>query len=207
MHKLLIKTRNSICISGLLLCLLGCQESGEIYVLSDSKGLEETSSEESAMEADDSQQSEVVSGDSSGEAELLYVFICGQVQEPGVYTLEPGSRVCDVIELAGGCLEDADIRVVNQAELLTDGSKIYIPAMGEVITETMELTESDGLVHLNRATKEELMTLPGIGEAKADSIIEYRENQGGFSAIEELMNIPGIKEGVFRRIQDYITVE
>lgn len=207
MHKLLKKTRCGICISGLLLSLLGCQESGEVYVLSDSNMTEKAFSEEGTIETENSLQSEVVSGEISQDAEKLYVFICGQVQEPGVYALEPGSRVCDVIELAGGCLEDADICVVNQAELLTDGSKIYIPAMGEVLTDTMEQAESDGLVHLNRATKEELMTLPGIGEAKADSIIEYRETQGGFSAIEELMNIPGIKEGVFRKIQDYITVE
>lgn len=207
MHKLLMKTRYSICISGLLLSLLGCQESGEVYVLSDSKMAEESFFEEDTVEAGGSLQPEATFGETSGEAELLYVFICGQVQEPGVYALEPGSRVCDVIELAGGCLEDADICVVNQAELLKDGSKIYIPAMGEVLTDTMEQAESDGLVHLNRATKEELMTLPGIGEAKADSIIEYRETQGGFSSIEELMNIPGIKEGVFRKIQEYITVE
>lgn len=165
---------------------------------------------ESAEEDRETEAADTTAGNSIPEAsteEECYVFICGQIQNPGVYRMNPGSRICDVIDAAGGCLETADICAVNQAERLTDGCKIYIPALGEIPVVLEETEASDGLVHLNRATREELMTLPGIGEAKAEQILAYREEHGGFSTIDELMNISGIKEGVFNRIQDYITVE
>lgn len=185
-------------LTGLLLTgLTGCGGQEEIFVLS------ETTASEQEEAQDMTEASAVSSTDSVDE---LCVFICGQVQNPGVYYLPPGSRVVDALALAGGCLDTADICIVNQAEQLTDGLQIYIPAVGE--TEAVSSEEaSDGRVHLNRADREELMTLPGIGASKADAILEYREVQGGFTTIEELMNIPGIKEGVFNKIQDYITVE
>lgn len=138
----------------------------------------------------------------------ICVFVCGQVKNPGVYRLEAGSRVCDAIEKAGGCLDTADKWAVNQAEILTDESRIYIPEPGEDIpAEEEKGTNHSGKISLNHASREELMTLPGIGESKADSILEYRELNGGFQTIEELMNIPGIKEGVFQKIQDCVIVE
>lgn len=142
------------------------------------------------------------------EPSEICVFVCGQVKNPGVYRLEAGSRVCDAIEKAGGCLDTADMWAVNQAEILTDESRIYIPEPGEDISaEEGNPSVQDGRISLNHAGKEELMTLPGIGEAKADSILEYRELNGGFKTIEELMNIPGIKEGIFQKIQDCVMVE
>ncbi len=185
-------------LAGLLVSgLAGCGVRDDIVLLSEP---ELPIQEEGTVTTEDQSVS------SESTADILYVFICGQVQKPGVYCLPSGSRIVDLIELAGGCLEGADICAVNQAEKLVDGSQVYIPAVGETETGASEVI-SDGLVHLNRADKEELMTLPGIGETKAELILEYRETRGGFATVDEIMNIPGIKEGVFRKIQDYITVE
>lgn len=205
MHRLYYIVKRCIWILGFSLCLTSCRNPGEIYPLRDSEAVEPEMLSENPEESEPVTQAE----EAEAKPEKLYVYICGQVQTPGVYTLDPGSRICDVIELAGGLLEDADDCAVNQAEQVTDGRKIYIPAAGEVLlTETQAYGGgADGRISINRATKEELMTLPGIGTSKAERIIEYRETQGGFSTIEELMNIPGIKEGVFQNIQNYITVE
>ena len=100
-----------------------------------------------------------------------------------------------------------NISDIFPGEIQHNSGKEDIPAIGEEVMSTEGEIVEDGLVHLNQATKEELMTLPGIGEAKAEAIVEYRGIHGGFSTKEELMNIPGIKEGVFLKIQDYITVE
>lgn len=184
--------------------LMGCDNRNDTFVHLDTEAsvTEENHGEENTGSTEVQPASEV-----STENEL-YVFVCGQVRNPGVYCVPAGSRICDAISAAGGCLETADDCIVNQAERLEDGDKVYIPAVGEewdLIDE--ETKEEDGLIHLNRATKEELMTLPGIGESKAEQILAYREEHGVFSSIEELMNISGIKEGVFHGIEDYITVE
>lgn len=132
---------------------------------------------------------------------FIYVYVCGYVKNPGVYPLESGARICDALESAGGVLNDGNQEALNQAEYAVDGQTIYVPG----ISEDMEVVDSDdGLVNINTADKEELMTLPGIGQSKADIIIQYRENHGSFQSIEDLMKIPGIKEGVFNKIKDYI---
>ena len=87
---------------------------------------------------------------------------------------------------------------MNQAQVLKDEAKLYIP--------TEQETEDSGKINLNMATKEELMTIPGVGEAKANQIISYREKNGSFSCIEDIMSISGIKEGLFEKIREYITV-
>lgn len=184
--------------------LLGCENRSGTFVRLDTA--ESVPEENHTAENTESTGMQPVS-EASTEHEL-YVFVCGQVRNPGVYCVPAGSRICDAISAAGGCLETADDCVVNQAERLQDGDKVYIPGVGEALDIPEEETKvQDGLIHLNRATKEELMTLPGIGESKAQQILAYREEHGGFSSIEELMNISGIKEGVFHSIEDYITVE
>lgn len=150
------------------------------------------------------------------------VYVCGAVVCPGVYTLEEGARIVDAVKMAGGMDAGADNNYVNQAMPLTDGQKIYIPLKSE--TEGMAFAQeaesgmygdadrsvsAEGTtsgISLNRATEEELMTLPGIGRAKAALIIEYREQNGGFAAIEDIMKISGIKEGMFNKIKDKITI-
>lgn len=148
--------------------------------------------------------------------ELLYVHVCGEVNQPGVYELTSGARVYQVIEMAGGMTSDAALDAVNQAAVLYDGQQLVIPSVLEWSEKDRE-TDSQGtanekassendLVNINEATKEELMTLPGIGESKAADIVAYRENQGRFLAVEDIMNVSGIKEAVFARIKDKITV-
>lgn len=140
---------------------------------------------------------------SETDGKILFVYICGSVLNPGVYELEEGSRIYDVINLAGGVLDDADIDVINQAEKITDGQKIYVPHFGENIR-TDE--NSGGLININTADEAGLTMLPGIGVARAKDIISYRESAGGFSRIEDIMNVTGIKEAAFNKIKDYICV-
>jgi len=145
---------------------------------------------------------------------MVCVYVCGEVQVPGVYEIPAAARVVDAVEAAGGMTEAADTEYLNLAETITDGQKIKVPSREEA--EELEASErrqekenqktKDGRVNINTATKEELMTLTGIGESKARDILEYREKHGGFSNTEELMQIPGIKSGVFQKIKDKITV-
>ncbi len=138
------------------------------------------------------------------ETDTVYIYVCGAVSAPGVYALPGGSRIFEALSLAGGLTEDADTTVINQAEPVTDGMMIRIPAQGEAAAEAAE--PSDGRINLNTATVEELMTLPGIGTSKAESIIAYREEHGAFRDITELMQIPGIKEGVFSKLKEKVKV-
>lgn len=148
---------------------------------------------------------------------LLYVHVCGQVKEPGVYQLEEGARIYDAVQLAGGFTEEAVEEAINLAKVITDGEQIRIPdhTEAEQFLEALEAeqvllearqTESS-LINLNTATKEQLMTLTGIGEAKAKDIIAYREEYGGFQNIEEIMKVPGIKEAAFAKIKNDIVVK
>lgn len=145
---------------------------------------------------------EVAEQSQKDESEIV-VHVCGAVKNPGVYHISRGSRVYEAIERAGGLKKDADASGINQAELLEDESQIYIPTKTE--QEKAQAAEG-GKVNLNTATKDELMTLSGVGESKADSIISYREDKGKFKKIEEIMEISGIKEGLFQKIKDDITV-
>ena len=130
------------------------------------------------------------------------VYICGAVKHPGVYRLHGDARVCDAVDAAGAF-------AVNQARLLTDGEQITIPRKGKK-SSTKGRTGTDdkvsGLVNINQADLAELMTLAGIGEAKAQLIIDYRTENGSFSSIEDIMKISGIKEGIYNRIKDQITI-
>ena len=165
----------------------------------------------------------------SSEAAHIWVHICGQVREPGVYELEAGSRVWDAVEAAGGFGEDAKPDAVNLAVVLEDGSKVTIPSAeeadqilrqeesgwyeaGEAAWSGTDGRASSGgadgsaLVDINRADASLLMSVPGIGQVRADAIVAYREANGAFRAIEDIMNVTGIKEGLFAKIKDYITV-
>lgn len=154
-------------------------------------------------------QSEIAEKEERKEEKMIYVYVCGAVTQTGVYELPQDSRVYEVIEKAGGFAENADISGINQAALLQDEEQIYVPAVGELEQTSQnegEEREKSGKINLNTSTKEELMTLPGIGESKADSIIKYREEQGKFQSIEDIKQIEGIKDGVFQKIKDLITV-
>lgn len=150
-------------------------------------------------------------------AEVCYVHICGAVARPGVYEMEEGQRIYQVVEQAGGYTQDAAVDYLNLAEPVADGMKLVVPTQEELLSEPGEnlygtaalrkpTAAEPAKVNLNTATKEELMGLSGIGEARAGDIIRYRENSGGFQAIEDIMKVPGIKDAAFQKIKDEITV-
>ena len=139
--------------------------------------------------------------------ESVVVYVTGAVLHPGVYEVGGNMRVSDAIEAAGGFKNNAAADYLNLAAQLSDGENITVPTKKEAkaLNKDDDSDESH-LVNINTAAKEELMTLPGIGESKADAIIAYRQENGGYRNIEELMQISGIKEGVYSKISEYITV-
>lgn len=149
---------------------------------------------------------------------VLYVHVCGAVVREGVYRMAEGSRVVDAITAAGGFLPEADSAYYNLARQLLDGQKIYIPTKEETkeINPAQRMEEVPGgtqedakekKINLNTAGKEELMTLPGIGEAKAEAVLDYRKRVGAFRAVEEIKNVSGIGEALFEQIKDRISAE
>lgn len=152
----------------------------------------------------------------------MIIHISGEVKNPGIVTLEMGSRIMDAIKKAGGATSEADLTQVNLAYELQDGQKVYIPNKKEQVTEY--ITESSGnnviidgknisnnegndtKVNINSANLNELDSLPGIGPALAQRIIDYREQNGNFQSIEDLQNVKGIGDSKFSDIKDNITV-
>ena len=181
-------------ISGLAF-LCGCDSRNAVYL--ETEQIEETEAAE-----------EVVPPAESEQIEVCYVYVCGAVVSPGVYELQAGSRVYEAIKSAGGLSEDADLGSINQAEYVTDGQMIKILTVSEAEngTENGNETASDGLLDINNASVADFMTLPGIGQSKAQSIVQYREQNGAFSSVDEIMKVDGIKEGVFNKIKDCIKV-
>ncbi|MGL5259010.1 MAG: helix-hairpin-helix domain-containing protein [Lachnospiraceae bacterium] len=150
--------------------------------------------------------------------EEIVVHIIGQVVNPGVYKMKQGERIVDVIKYAGGFLDDANKEALNLATKVVDGMKIIVPSIYDVLEENEEsyieykeeyLNENtaNGMVNINTADVATLCTLSGVGESRAKSIIAYREQNGAFKTIEEIMNVSGIKEGSFLKIKDSICVE
>ncbi len=140
---------------------------------------------------------------------MICVHVTGYVSVPGVYHVPEGSRVYEVIAMAGGFLDEADRDFLNQAAILSDGQKLRVYSVDESATvsqsaQNSSTEEETRLININIASKEELMSLPGIGESRAESIIAYREENGGFKAIEDIMNVSGIKDAAFSKIKKYI---
>lgn len=187
----------AVCAAVILLC--GCGGGDAVYLESAQTG--ETGTENVSREA----AAEAV----SGAEQTVFVYVCGAVENPGVYELPEGSRVYEAVELAGGMTDEASPDSLNLAECVADGQMLRIPTEEEAILEKEETSAAeadDGLLDINEADASGFMTLPGIGEAKADAIVRYREEHGDFSSIEELMNVEGIKEGIFNKIKDSIKI-
>lgn len=141
----------------------------------------------------------------------IVVEIKGEVNKPDVYILNQGSIVKDLIDMAGGLTDEANIDNINRAKELQNHELVIISNTNSIDEETIEgnvksAINNDGKVNINLATIEELMTIPGIGEVKANSIIEYRESNGGFKNLDELMNIDGIGEKTLSKISEKITL-
>ncbi len=156
------------------------------------------------------EEGSTVPKETSGE---IYVHVCGCVRKPGVYRLADGARVQQAIEQAGGFTKKADRVAWNLAEPLQDGVQIYVPSLEESKKGEQKETETnqnasakEGKININQASKEELMTLSGIGASRADAIIACREEKGSFASIEEIKDVDGIGDGIFRKIKDLITV-
>lgn len=183
----------------LILACTGCKSRAVLY-----------DSEETAEVQEETQEKGSDAGPDTGQEETLEkicVYVCGEVKNPGVYELEAGARVAEAVEAAGGMTEEAAESRLNLAEHMTDGQKIEVPSKEqEEQLKEEAFGQGSGLVNLNTASAEQLTTLRGIGESKAEDILNYREAHGGFRSIEELMQIPGIKERVFEKIKDQITV-
>jgi len=145
------------------------------------------------------------------EALTMMADIKGAVVNPGVYQINEGGRVIDLIELAGGLEQDADTAAINFALYVHDEMAVYVPRIGEEVKAVLpvQLGESagEGTVNLNSAESSELQTLPGIGPAKADAIIKHRETNGPFKSIEDLKEISGIGDKTFEKLKDLISVK
>ena len=142
-----------------------------------------------------------------GASGSIYVHLLGRVARPGLYEVSEGSRVVDVIAAAGGFAEDADPGVVNLARLLVDGEQLYVPAEGEIPPAGGTGEASiDGRVNLNTADTAALDTLPRIGPALAARIIAWREANGRFTAVEDLLAVSGIGERTLDGLRDLVTV-
>lgn len=138
------------------------------------------------------------------------VDVKGEVGKPGVYTVGIDDRVVDAIMLAGGFTEDADQNQVNLAQRVHDEMVVYIPKAGELtagneITQSSPTNQTNG-IQINRATLEEIQTLNGIGPSKAEAIITYREENGPFTSVDELLNVSGIGEKTLEKFKDDIVV-
>ena len=142
------------------------------------------------------------------EEKMIYVHIAGRVQSPGVYQIAEGTRLDELLKLA--VPEDMELvdRLFNRAELLKDGQKRYIPAEEEIQRAEINISEADdsSKVDINHADCAELMKLPGIGEKKAGEIINFREKNGNFKKIDDIINVTGIGNATFEKIKELITI-
>ena len=147
--------------------------------------------------------------------ETIMVDIKGEIQNPGTYELEIGNRIIDVINKSGGLTDDADIRSINLSEKLEDEMLIIIPSKEESVNNQPVINSKnntnvnqaqDSKISINTANVSTLMTLKGIGQKKAESIVEYREKNGLFKKIEDITNVSGIGNSIFDKIKDYIKV-
>lgn len=154
------------------------------------------------------------------ELPQVYIYVCGAVELPGVYSLEQGSRLYEAVELAGGLTADADENCLNMARQITDGEQVviltqeeaqarkeagtYTYPSGDTAQETG--TQDSGLVNINTATVTELTSVSGIGASRAQAIVDYREKNGRFGSIDDIKKVDGIKDGLFSKIKDKITI-
>jgi len=188
------KNFSLIILIALIIPIMACGMSNEATFYDEELNIEETM-EETITEPIENE-----------EEELVYVSILGCVQNPGVYVLKKGARMYEAINEAGGVIADGDISTVNLVGIIEDGTQIIIRPKQDGENAPAPGFGSDGKVNINTADSNTLCTITGIGPSRAKDIISYREKNGGFKKIEDIMNVSGIKEGTFEKIKDSITV-
>jgi competence protein ComEA len=142
----------------------------------------------------------------AGAAASVFVHVSGGVASPGLYVLPDGARVVDAVAAAGGFGPAADETAVNLARPLSDGEQLHVPAVGAVAAPTGPAVGGEGRVNLNTADAAALDTLPRIGPAMAARIIEWREANGRFTSVEDLLSVPGIGDKMLETLRDLVTV-
>ena len=148
------------------------------------------------------------SSESEIEEEYIFIHIEGCVNEPGLIKAPKGIRLYELIDLAGGTTDEADLSKVNLASIVVDAQKIYIPKIliYDDSEEKISSVTKEGIVNINTATLQELQILDGIGPAMAAKIISYRENEGYFTQIEDIKKVNGIGESKYNKIKGEITL-
>ena len=188
-------------LAGLGICIAGA-----LYYFGHGGTVTDISARQHTVEAGADVTHEAAQTEQADET-VICVHICGAVASPGVYELPDGSRISDGVAAAGGFSEEADTEYYNLALLLEDGMQVRIPTREEAESmRTAAISSSDGLVNINTAGIDELMSLPGIGRVKAEAIIEYRTRNGPFEDIKDIMHVSGIKESAFSVIRAKIKV-
>lgn len=197
-----------VCILMILIFLSGCGRGGDsIYC------------DESSISTEESFSTVVAEEETAvRESAIIYVHVCGQVKNPGLYELSGDARVGAAIQAAGGFTKEADEASINLAEYATDGSQIYVASIEEnketrtggsgtsPSDKADRETNAEGLININTASVTELTTLSGIGDSRAEAIVEYRTEHGAFSSIEEIKEVSGIGDSIYDKIKDKITV-
>ena len=208
-----LKNKNrllAVMIANTFFCILfivGCGQGKNEISLSDKDACtEESGSDDSGKQKDTAEK----------ENENIFVYISGAVKMPGVYTVKEGSRIFHIIKQAGGLTKSAEQDYLNQAETVVDGQNIRVLTKKEYAEmkekEQLDIFDknnnktADGKININSADVATLMQLPGIGETKAKTIVSYREENGSFTAIEDIKNVSGIGDSTFANICENITV-
>lgn len=204
------KVKGLLCIMLIMVILTGCKGTNDSLIFEYSDDTDEGLNEDNSVSGQEL-YTEALTGQ-------ICVHICGAVINPGVYWLPEDSRVCEAILAAGGALPEAASDYINMARELLDGERIYLPTIDELASQEMAVNQSgegslqgfeleDGLININTADTEALTSIPGIGESRARDIVSYREKNGLFKSIEDIMLVPGIKENTFSKIKFYIKVK
>lgn len=197
-------------VLAVIILTAGCEKKPDVSVkaVSDEQEQEESGSK-AAEEGEESMETVLPE-----EEQKVYVQVCGAVNHPGVYYVSGSMRVFEVLELAGGVTGEAETDTVNLARPVFDEMVIAIPEKGEIVSSNGnesdcygQLAETTSLININTADRMLLMTLPGIGEAKAGAILAYRSENGSFQKIEDIMKVEGIKQAAFEKIREKITVK
>ena len=207
-----MKNKMKACMILLCMLLCGCGASDtETYL--------KTTQETQIPVESDALLSDTEDVTDKSEAPLL-VYVCGEVASPGVYELPAGARVCDAVDAAGGFTRKASRDYWNLAEALTDGQMISFPTEEEAAERrkydtdgntsadtTFADSETDGKVNINTADVNQLQQLSGIGQTRAEAIVAYRNEHGAFARVEDIMKVSGIKNALFEKMRDDITVD